>query len=66
MNRAEHDYYKMMAVILKKLPKSETKKELIALTDGYFLQSLQRKRTGDAFDIDGSIRRSMLTEEDLC
>ena len=65
-SRKEHDYYKILSILLNKLPKSETRDEIIALTDGYFLNSLQHTRVGDDFDINEAIKISMLTKEDLC
>lgn len=45
--RAEHDFYKMLALLLSKLPTSEQKKEIIALVDGYFITSRERTRKKD-------------------
>ena len=62
MKRAEHDFYKLIARTLKKLPDDPVKKELVALVDGYFLTVSNKTRESD-FNIDEEIKRSLIGGE---
>lgn len=62
MKRVEHDFYKIVSTQIKKFDCKDPKVvELIAIIDGYFLESEKRRRK---LDIQISMLQETLKEEE--
>jgi hypothetical protein len=53
MKRAEHDFIKMLAKLVKELPANNLKCEIVALVDGYFLTMKEQTRATDKEEVNG-------------
>ena len=59
IDRAEDSFFKDLSQLIKKLPKSARRKDLLDLSSLYFSKSRQSFRADDKFDIDKAIKRSI-------